>query len=232
MTGLVTAGLDALAHGALLFDARVEAFVAPLRTPATDAFFTFVTRLGYWPVVVAVALGLTVHLLLSRQRRGAAVLWMVLVGNQISVELLKRTFARPRPPAPVFVEHGWSFPSGHAAVGVAFVGMVTWLVARRAGALRWPIIALGATLGLLIGVSRVWLRAHYASDVLAGWALGALWLGAGIWLTRNEPKMPAPPTGSRGRWRPALVLALTLALAGFALSKVDPVPAGSTRLQP
>jgi undecaprenyl-diphosphatase len=101
---------------------------------------------------------------------------------QLTVTLLKIIFARPRPELAVYAESSFAFPSGHSAASVAFFGFLTYgLIRERVG----PIIVsflLGATLVLLIGLSRIYLVEHYLSDVLNGYLVGALWALLGIWL--------------------------------------------------
>lgn len=93
--------------------------------------------------------------------------------------LLKHTFERVRP------EHdhgyaavaGWSFPSGHASAAMAVYGTACYLVWRLAPpAWRWPAVALAAALVMAIGLSRILLQVHFASDVAAGFAVSLAWL--------------------------------------------------------
>jgi len=93
--------------------------------------------------------------------------------------LLKHAFQRVRP------EHdhgyasvaGWSFPSGHSSAAMAVYGMACYLLWRLAPpAWRLPGIALLAALIMAIGLSRILLQVHFASDVLAGFAVSLAWL--------------------------------------------------------
>jgi len=93
--------------------------------------------------------------------------------------LLKHVFQRVRP------EHdhgyasvaGWSFPSGHSSAAMAVYGMACYLLWRLAPpAWRLPGIALLAALIMAIGLSRILLQVHFASDVLAGFAVSLAWL--------------------------------------------------------
>jgi diacylglycerol kinase family enzyme/membrane-associated phospholipid phosphatase len=89
--------------------------------------------------------------------------------------LSKQWVERPRPAIPDQVS-GWSYPSGHAAeIGcvVALLVILTW-PRMRPGRLRWLVVGLWTAVGLVVGVSRVVLAAHYPSDVVAGWLLGVL----------------------------------------------------------
>jgi membrane-associated phospholipid phosphatase len=93
--------------------------------------------------------------------------------------LLKHAFERVRPEH----EHGyasvagWSFPSGHASAAMAVYGMACYLLWRLAPpAWRQPGLAVLAALIMAIGLSRILLQVHFASDVLAGFAISLAWL--------------------------------------------------------
>ncbi|TAN32723.1 phosphatase PAP2 family protein [Patescibacteria group bacterium] len=90
---------------------------------------------------------------------------------------LKWVFGRPRPGA-LSPTDGFSFPSGHATVSLAVFGAIIYLFAPRIKNKNWRKIFIGACalFILLIGVSRVYLGVHWFSDVVAGFALGLVWL--------------------------------------------------------
>ena len=93
----------------------------------------------------------------------------------IGVGAIKEWVARPRPPDPIVEYPGYSYPSGHAAHSVFYVWLAVVIAVRvRAGRIGGlAIFSAGLFLTLLIGLSRVYLGAHYFSDVSGGWALGA-----------------------------------------------------------
>ena len=100
-------------------------------------------------------------------------------------QLLKHLVARPRPTLyPVFLEDGFSFPSGHATVATFVYGFLIVLVYRHVPHvyLRCLLIALLALLIIGISYSRLYLCVHYLSDVVTGMVVGVLWLVA----TRGE----------------------------------------------
>jgi membrane-associated phospholipid phosphatase len=125
--------------------------------------------------------------------------------------VLKQALAQPRPadlsPGIALVEaSGFGLPSGHAQGAVVLWG----LLALHGGARRW-LWAPAAALMLAVGLSRVYLGVHFPTDVLAGWAVGALVLGAAAWVLRRA----ALPRLSELPWW-AWLLAASL-LAGVAL---------------
>src|SRR5215212_6211734 len=105
----------------------------------------------------------------------AFIVWAFIVLTTV----LKGVFQRARPELfdSVYQASFYSFPSGHATVAVGFYGMLTLVLAYRLrGAARWVVATLGIVVVLLIGFSRLYLGAHYPTDVLAGYLSALLWL--------------------------------------------------------
>lgn len=91
----------------------------------------------------------------------------------------KLIFARTRPvDINLIVENGYSFPSGHSMVSLAFYGFFIYIIAHKRIKKNKKILycSLLALLTLLIGISRIYLGVHFASDVLAGFALSMAYL--------------------------------------------------------
>jgi undecaprenyl-diphosphatase len=113
---------------------------------------------------------------------------------------LKTLFARQRPSVvpPLDTVHSLSFPSGHAMLSAAVYLSLAVLVARLLAARRARayVLAVAATLTVLIGLTRVYLGVHYPTDVLAGWVAGCVWalscgLGARALQQRGRVEPPS-----------------------------------------
>jgi membrane-associated phospholipid phosphatase len=105
--------------------------------------------------------------------------------------LLKGLFDRERPTVPLLFEaKGLSFPSGHALMSVTFYGLLIYMIFKtvKNPALKWTLISLLVLLIIIIGSSRVYLRVHYATDVIAGYCIGFLWLVFTVWLLNKIEK--------------------------------------------
>lgn len=93
--------------------------------------------------------------------------------------VIKDIIKRPRPNVTRLVKvSGYSFPSGHSMTSIAFYGFLIYLIYKNISNkyLKWTLIVLLNILILLIGFSRVYLGAHYASDVITGFMIGATYL--------------------------------------------------------
>lgn len=110
---------------------------------------------------------------------------VVSLSSFIVMASLKVFFSRSRPDDPVYqAARGFSFPSGHAMSAMTFYGLLIYIVWKYVNnnVLKWGLIVLLILFIFLIGFSRVYLRVHYASDVLAGFAMGLIWLVFSLWV--------------------------------------------------
>lgn len=93
--------------------------------------------------------------------------------------LLKQVVQRPRPDGfRLVAETGYSFPSGHSMVAMAFYGLLLWMVwnYERDRVQRWAFSLGFALIIVAVGFSRIYLGVHYASDVIAGFCVSLAWL--------------------------------------------------------
>jgi undecaprenyl-diphosphatase len=155
----------------------IDAFLTPL--------MVLVSAPGYYPWTV-ILWGGAVFLLLLRRAWVAAVLVALSALAAGLAELVKLIVARPRPTSDLVEVYravsGYSFPSGHVVHYVAFYGILGYLAWRRLGGPPPPapgvrlalqvLFAVCCVLVVLVGPSRVFLGAHWPSDVIAGYLLG------------------------------------------------------------
>lgn len=140
----------------------------------------FITLLGKHQFLIPANLFLIAYfLLVSRHSWFSVRVAAIALSSLALMFLLKYLFRRKRPLSPLLqAAKGLSFPSGHAIMAVTFYGLLIYITVHtvNAGWLRAIFAALLIVLILLIGFSRIYLRVHYASDVLAGFVIGLLWL--------------------------------------------------------
>lgn len=150
-----------------IFEAVVEAEWAPAVTVAKILDFigsAWVTV----PIMVCVA-----GWLAFRTRWEAFATWVVaMVVSQLFIGPVKELYQRARPPQSLVETSTWSFPSGHS-VATAAIAISLVIVLVKAGPRRRNLEMLAAAIAVVMALSRVYLRAHWFSDVAAGAALGA-----------------------------------------------------------
>ena len=113
------------------------------------------------------------------------------IGGFVVNYLMKLSFHRLRPPNPLIDKlENFSFPSGHATSAFIFYGLLTYLVwkTRIPKFYKFIIGTMLILFSLLIGFSRIYLRVHYLSDVLAGICIGFAWLILTVWLFEKLKK--------------------------------------------
>ena len=132
-----------------------------------------VTELGAFPVVAGLVTATTALLVVRRRYAEAIVLVLGLVLIYIAVHVTKDALDRPRPTDPLVDTSGAAYPSGHAAYATAWIAAAVVLTRRLRLVASSSLVFMAIGIAAVVGVSRVYLRAHWWSDVAGGWGLGA-----------------------------------------------------------
>ena len=141
-----------------------------------------VTTLGrFWVVGPIVGL-LAIWLAARRWTAEALTLAISAPAVSIATQIAKASVDRPRPSDPLVETSGSSFPSGHAANSVAYVAIAVVLMRVVPGLTgRAFVFVTGLAIALAVGASRVYLRAHWFTDVVGGYGEGCMiWAGVGV----------------------------------------------------
>lgn len=157
-----------------------------------DTLMRSITFLGnYQPGIIS--LGLTVSLfLILRKYKEALFILISTIGVGIVSETLKAFVARPRPDPELIVQVGKfirsdSFPSGHVLFYIGFYGFLLFLTYSKLkkSLLRTILTLVLSLLIVLGGLSRIYLGAHWFSDVLGAYLIGSIWIFVVILLYRK-----------------------------------------------
>ena len=165
------------------FDLRVANALHDGATPGWTSMFRTVTILGTGWVLGVVSGVVGLGLLLKRRFILAAGWIFAQIGAVTLVKVIKALVERTRPGLTDFLASGWSFPSGHATRTAVFCGMIVYIVYRltRSRTATMLTAVAGIIWSLLMAFSRVYLGAHFASDVVAGLLVAAAWLAVCVW---------------------------------------------------
>jgi undecaprenyl-diphosphatase len=153
---------------------HVHAFLSMTR------FLWVVTSLHSTVVVSVAAVIFGLYLLSRRQPYWFAAAWLSIFGGMLLNKILKFAFHRARPhfDDPILTLTSYSFPSGHTMMATVLYGTLAAYVVINASERRWRVIAsiIAGLMIVLVGFSRIYLGAHYLSDVLAAIAEGLAWI--------------------------------------------------------
>ena len=147
-----------------------------LRTEPLTTFMEIITNLSSSYVLIAITIGIWIFV------KNKKVGWCVASNLVITVllnQLLKYIIQRPRPDGyRLITESGYSFPSGHSMVSMAFYGLLIYLIWKMVKNEKIKYVSCGilAILIPMIGFSRIYLGVHYASDVIGGFAISIAYL--------------------------------------------------------
>ncbi len=147
-----------------------------LRSEPLTVIMKVITNLSSAYVLIAITLGTLIFI--KNKKVGVCIASNLIVTTLLN-QLLKYIIQRPRPDGyRLIAESGYSFPSGHSMVSMAFYGLIIYLIWKMVKNKKIKYISCGI-LGLLIpmiGFSRIYLGVHYASDVIGGFAISIAYL--------------------------------------------------------
>lgn len=170
------------------FDAAVFHFLADNLSPGLIRAMRYFTFFGK-PVFLIPAYILLVLYFALRKKRQYAIEVAIMGGSSTLLLFgLKALFQRQRPDLPVLEDlPGFSFPSGHALLMFVFCSVLIYLVgnSQLKPFWKWTFGVLLLLFSLVVGISRIVLRVHYTTDVIAGFCLGYAWVLLGLWIQHH-----------------------------------------------
>jgi membrane-associated phospholipid phosphatase len=181
LAGFLALALIAAEQEFFHLDHRTRAFVqlaqAPLLDPAMIGFSALGENYGLIPLIL-----LGVAFLWGRSRRWAVALPLLMIGTGVLQLVAKWAVDRPRPNLAA-----WGFPSGHVLALVVFFGLMAYLLSTSGQSrCRRCLGSVGCTATVLgVAFSRLYLEAHWVSDVAGGFMLGIAYLVPSIWLVES-----------------------------------------------
>jgi membrane-associated phospholipid phosphatase len=206
---------DVVGHdGMAVHDPHVTTWMVAHRIEWLTSVLRVVTWLGSAAVIVPLGVIVGGFFVLRRRRWQPLALLAAAVAGAVGLyNIVKSLIGRPRPPSAIWIGHfsGAAFPSGHAAQSVAFYAMLAIVLgAGRSPWVKTVLWSVAALVALAVGGSRIYLGAHWLTDVLGGYALGSCWVaivvivvlaassrgtgGVKLAVPGNESRQPADQT--------------------------------------
>ncbi len=173
-------------------DHKVFDVVKPYINDTNTAIMNFITFFGKHEFLIPANLLMIAYYLFIKKHRWYSIkVPAIAISSLLMMFGLKRLFARERPGNQLLeAAQNFSFPSGHALMAVTFYGLIIYIIWHNVEnkKLKWTLIVLLLLWIVLVGVSRIYLRRHYYSDVMAGFAMGFLWLVISLKVIRQIEK--------------------------------------------
>ena len=161
------------------FDEKAFQLISPFISEERTSQMKSISSLGSHSFLVPANLVLIIAFAVMHKKWMSIRVAFVALTSLGLMSLLKNLLQRLRPPEPLVAGiTNFSFPSGHAFMSITFYGLLIWMTAVFVKN-KWQkglAITFLSLLIILIGLSRVYLRVHYTTDVLAGFSIGFLWL--------------------------------------------------------
>jgi len=156
------------------FDIWVNIFMSEHVGNVLSKTAYFVSLFGGTTVLISLGMIVGIGFLLKKKWRRGAIMILSIVSTSAILILIKDIVMRPRPENALYMLSDSSFPSGHAGISAAFFVVLAYILVPRIHywVKREVVLVLCIVTPLLIGLSRVMMNVHWASDVIAGWSLG------------------------------------------------------------
>lgn len=172
--------------GKLQMDIWAINYVKGIESDSLSNFFKTITNIGNPASVIVITIIIVIALYFKKMKNESIFFGLNILGVWLFNEALKASFRRDRPSLKLIKATGYSLPSGHAMVFLAFSILASYLILLYLdNKFKAYLITVSLVLlAIIIGLSRVYLRVHYLSDVLAGWSAALFWSGINIAIHR------------------------------------------------
>jgi membrane-associated phospholipid phosphatase len=184
---------EVLEKEAFAIDKAILLHIHRLTSPVLDSLMVSITSLGDPKTVVPMTFVIIGLLWWQRYRIEAQIFALNAFGGAVLSYVLKLAFNKPRPQlwqSPI-TETTFSYPSGHALGSMVLYGFLSYVLATIYPRYAKLFYGIATLLISLIGLSRLYLGVHWPTDILAGYAIGFLWITVCITLLRLAKALKA-----------------------------------------
>ena len=169
------------------FDTNISHFFAPFATHEVVQVMKFLTFFGTIQFLLPAYVIIVVYFFIKKQYRRCIDISIVAISSSVFMFGLKDFFHRERPELPIIRSFTYSFPSGHALCSFIFCSVLIYLIddSGLRYLWKWLFSILLLLFSFTIGISRIILKMHYATDVIAGFCLGVVWVILSFWILKR-----------------------------------------------
>lgn len=152
-------------------DNLILEWIRSIANSGLDQFFVTFTHIGEVMFVAIAALVLISYYFYKKQHLNALTVLLLVGGSIVTNTIFKLIFHRIRPDlwVDLIPETGFSFPSGHAMLSTSLLASIVIILWNKP--YKWLILCIATILAVIVGVSRLYIGAHYPSDIIAGWCV-------------------------------------------------------------
>ena len=171
LIGFIIITLLLFTNNVSAYDEFIYKYIYLLRSSKCDIVFKTFTYLGNLiPVTI-----ITMSLLVFLEKKDRSILATSMIITLLTNQMIKYIIRRPRPPIEerLITQGGYSYPSGHSMLAMCLYGVLIYFTYTKVkdNKIKYLLISIFTIIILLIGMSRIYVRVHYPSDVLAGFLL-------------------------------------------------------------
>lgn len=185
--------------GNFIFDLQITNAIQLISTPGFDQLMTFVSFMGNYYQSIALLVIVTAFFLVIDKKKEALFLFVSTAGVSLMSLILKAFVARPRPSPDLIHQVGEylrndSFPSGHVLFAMGFFGILLYFsfIFLKKKILRYTLVSLLSLCIIFMGISRIYLGAHWFSDTLGSYLIGMVWLMLVTFFYRRNRNIQLP----------------------------------------
>lgn len=168
-------------------DTAINNLIVQIENPILTTFSKIISLIFEPIILIIISLAIAIYLFKKNQKIKSLILIGTMAISGIIIKISKEIFARERPLNSLIQETNFAFPSGHATIAVVFVGLIAYLFSKKDSKKQITFAAI--SLIFLIGFTRIYLRVHWFTDVLAGFVLGSILLFTSLKILQHYGKI-------------------------------------------
>jgi membrane-associated phospholipid phosphatase len=170
------------------FDNSVFSFFDQFSSPSVISVMRVVSFFGSIQFLIPAYITMIAYFIMRKKYRNAVDITIIAITSSALMFALKTIFHRQRPDLPIIKGiYTYSFPSGHALSSFIFCSILVFIIQNGVWKklYKWMLSILLLACSITIGISRIILRAHYPTDVIASFFLGIVWVIVSLWLLKK-----------------------------------------------